>query len=793
MNSIKTKLLLFLFILISISGWSQNFGIQIIPVLGGTGSSMIDYDDDGDLDVYVTMSNGNNVLLENVAGVLTPVATHPLVQQTSFDSQSSTWADYDNDGDMDVFIPTGGDVLSPLQSNQYFENIGGTYTAYTTGSLLNTPNKANSTGVIDHDLDGDVDILLSLRNSSNVLYENDGTGLFTTVSSQMGIPNQFATGTYWSDLDNDGDADVVQTHRNFQTLIYRNDGGGVFVDITPPNLFTNITHVESCDIKDYNNDLLPDILLGSRASGYYLFFNQGGFAFMDVTTTNLPAHTQTANGSASADVENDGDIDIFIAARTGPSRLWSNNGNGVFTVATSTVNENDEVIGATWGDLNGDGYLDLYTPVVGGTNKLYLNQSNNNNFSVSIEVEGLVSNKSGIGVQIKTLSHNGTTAFWQKREVQAVSHRQGQNPLIQHIGMGTNQLLDSLIIEWPSGLICRYHNLPGNQLYYFFEDCCPTVLLPSDYDFQSDSLTVTGIGTVSDYGYEWVIDQFQTNSTDTASFTFPSLGTYTVCLNYGDYCARDTICDTIDLCAPYYIWNLNAGFTADSNYVTLNAPNHLDSMYWDLGDGTLLFAADTFHTYALNGSYNICGYGFNGCSWDTVCGVVEVCGGIGPQYELIIAPTGETNEYTFYTTQSLDSLYWDLGNGTLRFDSAFTFTYFEPNTYTACGYGFDGCDWDSVCLEFVITLLPEVYIPNAFTPNGDLLNDEFIITGIPEDAPHYFAIFNRWGETIFETDNAVLNRWNGTYKNELIPSGSYPFIFRMENEPDIRGFIQLIR
>ena len=771
---------------------AQNFLVQTATVSGGSGATVFDFDGDGDPDIYVSRSNAsNNSLLENIGGTLSDVPVHPLVQGTNFDSQSSIWADFDNDGDVDVFISNGGGA-TPAQNDQFFERIAGVFTAMTTGPIVNTVNESNGASAADYNNDGALDLLISNGNGSDQLYRNDGNFTFTPIATNISNASSITTGVYWSDLDTDGDMDVVQTHQNFPTLIYRNDGGGVFTDVTPGNILAGIGDVRSCDIKDFNNDLLPDLLFGSGTSGFHLFLNSAGFTFVDVTNSNLPPHTITARGSACADVENDGDIDIYAAALTGGSQLWSNNGLGIFSTVSSTLNSTDQPDGPVWCDLNGDDYLDLYAPL-SGANKYFINQSNNNNFAINIEVQGIVSNKSGIGVTIKTLTYNGTTPLWQMREVQALSQSHGQSTMIQHIGMGVNQLVDSLIIEWPSGLVCRYHNLPGNQNYYFFEDCCPTVLLPSDYDFQSDSLTVTGIGTVSDYDYEWVFDQFQTDTTDTASYTFPSLGTYTVCVNYGDFCARDTICDTIDLCAPYYLWNLNANFTADSNHVTLNAPNHLDSMYWDLGDGTLLFAADTFHTYALNGSYNICGYGFNGCSWDTVCGVVEVCGGMGSQYELIIAPTGETNEYTFYTTQSLDSLYWDLGNGTLRFDSAFTFTYFEPNTYTACGYGFDGCDWDSVCLEFVITLLPEVYIPNAFTPNGDLLNDEFIITGIPEDTAHYFAIFNRWGETIFETDNAVLNRWNGTYKNELIPSGSYPFIFRMENKPDVRGFIQLIR
>ncbi len=259
--------------------------------------------------------------------------------------------------------------------------------------------KCNSTGTADYDNDGLLDILMCARDDRDSLFKNMGGLNFTSVNTPIDNLSSWSTNTLFSDLDNDGDQDAIRIHRWQPSAIYENQEG-TFVDATPAALST-LSNVRSVEAKDFDNDGDHDLMVGSRAFGYAMLMNNGGFNFTDVTSTHLPVHNQTANSSVSGDVDNDGDLDLYIAAFLGASELWLNNGSGVFSATASSANLQAGSDGPSMGDLNGDGMLDLYVPVWNSNNAYFLNTTSDGNNYLQVELEGLVSNKSAIGAKVK--------------------------------------------------------------------------------------------------------------------------------------------------------------------------------------------------------------------------------------------------------------------------------------------------------------------------------------------------------------------------------------------------------
>lgn len=315
-------------------GSFHDIGIPDLAITGGA-VSWADYDNDGDLDLLVSgedriAKHARAVLYRNL-GADTFAATQTLMDvdfsgRSGFHSYptSSSWGDYDNDGDLDLLF--SGFDASYNSVLKLFRNTGGVF-ADSGVSLAPLDVHASDTAWGDYDGDGDMDFMVSGWTYTNVgygfvaefrLYRNNGDGSFALVPTSIpGMVGELA----WGDYDNDGDLDIFiaghDHNYNYYSRIYRNNGGDSFGDIGAPFQPVGSSESSSLDWGDMNNDGRLDALLvgvvGVTVTPYNLscvYLNDGAAAFTDINAALLGV----APGAARwADYDRDGDLDVMIA------------------------------------------------------------------------------------------------------------------------------------------------------------------------------------------------------------------------------------------------------------------------------------------------------------------------------------------------------------------------------------------------------------------------------------------------------------------------------------------------
>jgi len=471
------KILLFTLLVVSQNIFPQGF-IKITsgPVVndGGWcyGGCWADFNNDGKLDLFVcnnNSSNKNNFLyLNNGNGTFTKVTSGVIVNDGG-SSYGCTAGDYDNDGNMDLFVTNYGE-----NNFLYHGNGDGTFTKITTGNIVSDGGNSVGCSWGDYDNDGKIDLFVCNRNQNNFLYHNNGSGTFTKITSGAIVTdNSNSGGCAWGDYNNDGFIDLFVANAGPAVdFLYQNNGNGTFTKITTGPVVTESAHSSGGSWGDYDNDGDLDLLVtcGVVGTGYNrLFMNNGDGSFTKITADPIATYNHWAGGSSWGDIDNDGDIDLFIGGYDGINLLFTNNGNGSFTrIDTgSVVNDGSYKMGAMFGDYDNDGDLDLFTArnnYFGGNNTLYMNTGNSNK-QINIKCVGMISNKAGIGAKVFVRAIINGTA---KRQMQVVSSQtgganSGMNSLNAEFGLGNATIIDSVIIKWPSGVIDKYTNVGVNQ------------------------------------------------------------------------------------------------------------------------------------------------------------------------------------------------------------------------------------------------------------------------------------------------------------------------------------------
>jgi len=279
-------------------------------------------------------------------------------------SFANAWGDFDNDGDLDLAVSLGSGEV------RLYRNDRGTFVSV--GAALGMPQAGShelrglSWG--DYDQDGFIDLLggATAKGKPTVVLHNEGGARFVNVAADLGlaIPNRSARQTNWVDYDNDGDLDVYATDRAGANSLYRNDHGRftqVFAGTGPSD--TRPT-VGACWF-DFDADGDLDLFLANQSGAADALWRNDGNRFADVAPalgmTGPPRTTdQGGVGCAIGDYDNDGDFDLFVA-NYGRNQLYRNNGDGSFTdVAPALgVGAENHAVSADWGDYDNDGDLDL--------------------------------------------------------------------------------------------------------------------------------------------------------------------------------------------------------------------------------------------------------------------------------------------------------------------------------------------------------------------------------------------------------------------------------------------------
>ena len=265
----------------------------------------------------------------------------------------------------------------------------------------------------------------------------------------------------WGDYDDDGDLDLAVA-ASLGKLFYVNRGDGTFQRITNGNIVEAEGYCTCVSWADYNNDGLLELLLNSHWTGLYLFQRQGDGTFQQ----KLLVSEWDNSGGIWGDYDNDGDLDLFVVRGflTGENcALFCNDGDGNFRrIKTGRlVNQRAHWGWAWWIDYDNNGTLDLLVRTVTcDRDVLYLNEGNGNSW-ITFKLVGTRLNCSAIGAKVRLLATIRGKQCWQRRDLSGGWDM--QNGLRPHFGLGDATVVETVRIEWPSGIKQELRNLPARQ------------------------------------------------------------------------------------------------------------------------------------------------------------------------------------------------------------------------------------------------------------------------------------------------------------------------------------------
>ncbi|HOY06906.1 MAG TPA: CRTAC1 family protein [Saprospiraceae bacterium] len=432
--------------------------------------NLIDVNGDGLDDVFI--SNGlntgqnNELYLNQGKGVFKAVEGDPIVLDHS-PSDGTTFADSDNDGDLDAYMVTWFG-----RPNFFYRNEGkGTFAHLPEAVTCSAGTHSETAAFGDYNNDGLADIFITNSGGSdlrNFLYRNTGNNTFVKESASWLDDQTPSRSANWADYDNDGDLDLYVTNEeeNKNTLL-RNNGNGTFAKVTDDPAVMESQSSITASWGDVNNDGFLDLFVGNTGNfvpdNNRLFMNNGNGSFTAAAPGPINSDGGCSFGSAFEDYDNDGDLDLFVANGfcngLTVNFLYKNNGAGIFERDNSALDSYITTCsyGAAWGDLNDDGFPDLVvanckkTPTAPEPNhSVFMNKGNGNHW-LKIRLVGTASNRSAIGARILVKAVIDGQPVTQVREITAQSGYCGQNSLTAHFGLGASVQADSVFVKWPSG------------------------------------------------------------------------------------------------------------------------------------------------------------------------------------------------------------------------------------------------------------------------------------------------------------------------------------------------------
>lgn len=381
-----------------------------------------DYDNDGDLDLAVSLGTGEVRLYRNDQGVMASVGAEAgMPQAGSHELRGLSWGDYDQDGDIDLL---GGSTPTD-KLTKVMRNDKGRFTDVAADIGLTIPGRsARQTNWVDYDNDGDLDVYSSNRAGDNQLFQNTG-GKFTQVFAGVGPTDPRPTvGACWLDTDNDGDLDLFLANQSGAAdALWRNDGTA-FVDVAKQLGMAGPARTKDeggvgCAVGDYDNDGHLDLFVPNYGHNQ-LYRNNGNGTFTDVAARVGVGVENHAVGSDWGDIDNDGDLDLSVISYVGDpgkqtpmNALFRNDGAKGFVnllTAESPLNKADHA--SQFVDYDNDGGIDLsitdgYGPV--GGHFLFRNTSPDavKRRSLSVSVLDAKGHQTRFGAEVRIYDSGG--------------------------------------------------------------------------------------------------------------------------------------------------------------------------------------------------------------------------------------------------------------------------------------------------------------------------------------------------------------------------------------------------
>jgi len=498
--------------------------------MNGSGGAWIDYDLDEDWDLYLVNCQGEennitNTLYENI-GNGRFIRTSNTGSEDVGEGMSVSVADYDNDGDPDLFVTNYGDFkLFRNNGNKTFSDVSSI--AFPEG-IKDSWYGGSTWG--DYDLDGDLDLYVAgyvdfsrrpqytnLRfpmdfgGLPNTIYRNNGDGTFKDLTSELNVlsdASRKSMQVLFHDFNEDGFPDIFVANDTDANGFYLNQGNGTFKVFSGPSGLSTTDGSMGIEIGDINNDGLSDIVYTNYAAEVnaiaYLIDNKSsndGKLRNAVFTQNFDSPMihklswpKISWGPGLFDLDNDGDLDLFFAnghlnSVSGDNRqsnlLFENNGNGLY----KDISNSSGILGtgerihrsAMFADYDDDGKIDMFITVNGqqiedgkgntvfdpnqGRGILFQNQSKTKNNWIKIRLEGKQSNRDAFGTAVSLISNK----IKQKQFLISGEGYFSSHAKELYFGLGQSNMIENIQIKWPNGLVQTFKDILPNQTIHLTE------------------------------------------------------------------------------------------------------------------------------------------------------------------------------------------------------------------------------------------------------------------------------------------------------------------------------------
>ncbi|HSL71251.1 MAG TPA: CRTAC1 family protein, partial [Longimicrobiales bacterium] len=411
-----------------------------------------DFDADGDLDLFVGFNGAGNRLYRNDNGRFSDVAGEAGVADARA-TRAAAWGDFDRDGDADLLVGFAPGAASVLK---LYLNDHGRFTDHTAPAGLSVDSGAvRQPSWVDYDDDGDLDLFVALRDRPNLLFQNNA-GRFNDIAKSVGLDDpRRSVGAVWFDYDRDGDLDLYVANMDGDANGLFRSQLGRFTDVAmaagaawggrAPGEPTNGT-VRPC-VADLDGDGLLDLFLANYGRNG-LLLNRGDGTFEDVSEKWGVAVDARFDTCAPADFDHDGRIDLYVngtitSGVSYPDYLYHNTGLKLEEVTPTNVRMLQASHGAQWADYDADGDLDLALAgtAPGATHSLLRNQLTASGTARSLQVLVLDdrgrSTRAGTEVRV----YGARARLIGTRIVDTGSGYNSQNDAPLHFGMGSAELV----------------------------------------------------------------------------------------------------------------------------------------------------------------------------------------------------------------------------------------------------------------------------------------------------------------------------------------------------------------
>ena len=438
----------------------------------GGGVSFADFDNDGWDDLTFASEEGTEIyFLKNNDGIFNSISLNGI--SNTFKTKQVIWVDYDNDGDQDFFV-TGFEGVNKFYKNDGDMNF--TDISSTIG-FFQTDLFTYGVSFADMDNDGDLDAFISNRDGvaddqRNYLYRNDeGTYIDITASAGLSMSSHLSFCSIIFDYNNDGFQDIYISNDKPDNLniLYKNNGDGTFDDVSEYSGAGIGINAMTTTIGDYNNDGWFDIYITNTPEGNELLRNNGDGTFTNVAEATATTFNSVGWGAVFLDADSDGLLDLYVSSDFDGSvgsflsaAFYHQQNNETFIIPENIGFQDDTRKSYTnaIGDIDNDGKPDI---VVGNDiepNFLWANTTVNENNWLKVKLEGVISNRNGIGNTIE-INIDGQSQY---RYTLAGEGYLSQNSFYEFFGMGNATEVDYVKVTWTAtGEIEIINNIAANQ------------------------------------------------------------------------------------------------------------------------------------------------------------------------------------------------------------------------------------------------------------------------------------------------------------------------------------------